>query len=135
MKEQNGQVKYAEEYPTTQVNVEASSQEQLAPLLKTTKSSSGEQVTPMEAGTFVQVGPRSSRWRSLWLATTLALIAIPLLIGGICLFLFTGVYQELMIALLLVGVVSLCMVVAVYFGLSRILGERSSFLVGPPAHK
>ncbi len=127
MKAQKGQVLYTEEPSLARENVMADSQKRLAPLLSTANAGPYGQPTQIDAGSSGQTGPKPSRWRSQWLATTLALMAIPLLIGGIGLFLFTGVYQELMIALLVVGGIGLLLVAGVYFGLSRIHMEKRSF--------
>ncbi len=131
MKAQNGQVLYTEEPSPARVEVKPDPREHLAPLPQTTSAGSYEQRPLMEAGSSGQPGPRPSRWRSQWLATTLALIAIPLLIGGIGLFLFTGVDQELMVAFLLVGGIGILVVAGVYFAFSRIHVEKRHFSVSP----
>ncbi len=131
MKAQKGQALYAEESSPSRGDVMADPREQFAPLPRTTSAGPYKQLLSMDAGSSGQPGPHPSRWRGQWLATTLALMAIPLLIGGIGLFLFTGVDQELMISLLLVGGIGLLLVAGVYFASSRIHVEKRHFSVSP----
>lgn len=126
-----GQVMYAEDPSPEQRGIMTDPREQLASPPRTTSAGFHEQLQSMDAGSTGQPGPKSSRWRSQWLATTLVLTVIPLVIGGVGLLLFAEVHRALMIALLLVGGTSLLMVAGVYFALSSIRVETRHFSVSP----